>query len=413
MAATEYDVRQDFLGDAFTKDSVVDYLSYSPSCLVCVVPFLNPATYSRVQGASASRSAYDAIQTKPLIIIDTDLLNVNVQQSKNSPVGSMNATLVNNEREYLNDIFPSDWVFVWMVYDDNKRENLKQRLLSGQPCNQFSDGLKFVGRVSSIRKAFVQQPNGIRQVAYTLQGNSFKEMDSQIFYDPYFQEDVPGTFDYMGRLSKGINELFDPSSPTAGEITTYTAFTTFLDLIVGTGIPTNSFSAGLNQALPQTQVPTLSEEGQVPYAYCVPAQVGSILNKFARTKPGDTPCYADILELVIGVQTYSRQLTSPMTDSAAGRAFAPDNVPEQQNIQRRYTNSPLLGVFEPEQARFDNRPLWTILQQYLNPAVNEMYTCLRVNPAGYVVPTLVVRQFPFTSELLDEGLGRLRPKRQL
>jgi hypothetical protein len=50
---------------------------------------------------------------------------------------------------------------------------------------------------------------------------------------------------------------------------------------------------------------------------------------------------------------------------------------------------------------FTNQPLWSVLQQFLNPTINEMYTCLRINPQGIVVPTMVVRQIPFTTEAFD------------
>jgi len=38
------------------------------------------------------------------------------------------------------------------------------------------------------------------------------------------------------------------------------------------------------------------------------------------------------------------------------------------------------------------------LNQFTNAPLNELYTCFRVNPKGRVMPTLVFRQIPFTSE---------------
>jgi hypothetical protein len=47
---------------------------------------------------------------------------------------------------------------------------------------------------------------------------------------------------------------------------------------------------------------------------------------------------------------------------------------------------------------FANRPLWAVFQQYLNPAVNEMYTALKPDIEGNIVPTVTMRQIPFTTD---------------
>ena len=49
---------------------------------------------------------------------------------------------------------------------------------------------------------------------------------------------------------------------------------------------------------------------------------------------------------------------------------------------------------------FANRPLWGVMQQYVNHSINEMYTALKVNPEGRIVPTVVFRQIPFTTDAL-------------
>jgi hypothetical protein len=70
-----------------------------------------------------------------------------------------------------------------------------------------------------------------------------------------------------------------------------------------------------------------------------------------------------------------------------------------------YTGTELLGTFLPVMPELTNKPLWSVLQQFLNPTVNEMYTCLRVNKDNRVVPTLVVRQIPFTTEAFQPPKG--------
>jgi hypothetical protein len=45
-----------------------------------------------------------------------------------------------------------------------------------------------------------------------------------------------------------------------------------------------------------------------------------------------------------------------------------------------------------------------MLQQFLNPTINEMYTALKVAPfTGRIMPTLVIRQIPFSTESIPEA----------
>jgi hypothetical protein len=71
---------------------------------------------------------------------------------------------------------------------------------------------------------------------------------------------------------------------------------------------------------------------------------------------------------------------------------------ESSSQNRRFTKDEVLGTYLPFFPEFTNRPLYQILQQYCNPAINETYTALRVNPDGRIMPTLVFRQIPFTTE---------------
>jgi hypothetical protein len=63
-----------------------------------------------------------------------------------------------------------------------------------------------------------------------------------------------------------------------------------------------------------------------------------------------------------------------------------------------------MGAFLPLMPELSNTPFWNVLEQFLNPACNEMYTALRVNDAGKVVPTLVLRQIPFTTPEFADAL---------
>jgi hypothetical protein len=50
---------------------------------------------------------------------------------------------------------------------------------------------------------------------------------------------------------------------------------------------------------------------------------------------------------------------------------------------------------------WDNNSLWNILNQFLNPVVNELYVALRVNKDNKIMPTMVVREQPYSTDLYD------------
>ena len=51
-------------------------------------------------------------------------------------------------------------------------------------------------------------------------------------------------------------------------------------------------------------------------------------------------------------------------------------------------------------AMWSNQSIWSILNEYLNPVCNEMFTSLRLNENGILQPTIYVREKPFTTGLL-------------
>ena len=71
-------------------------------------------------------------------------------------------------------------------------------------------------------------------------------------------------------------------------------------------------------------------------------------------------------------------------------------------LNRHLTSYPLKGRFLPIPTSFNCKSVWNLIREYLNPAINEMYTAIKFAPSGRVVPTLVVRQYPFSSPILHK-----------
>lgn len=337
--------------------------------------------------------------SKPLIITD-DCFQLSVNSTKTNHIASLSAGLYPGEN-YLHLINPGDWMCAWMVQNESTFKTLIKRIKNGEPCNLFEDGLKFFGKVNNIRKQLIQDPNGPRRARYSLTGTGFSEFDATLYYNPYLaaREDLLAT--QFGRFGYDINQLIDKSG---GGITSDKIIPQIIDVLLGKGTPTN-----LKQNNPEEIKTTAGTEGA--FSYILPTEMGKLIGKNITTKRGGIG-YSDLLELVVGIQSYNEReqiesseepvqeekTTSDWLETA--KTFQPRGT-EVSGSRRFTSDTKLLGVFLPTSPAFTNKTVWNVLREFLNSACNEMYTTLRVNPDGVVVPTLVVRQLPFTSELAN------------
>lgn len=397
-----YDIVNDFgVGD----DDAQEQLNTSPDWCLAVIRFANPLTYDRNSKASFSTIYSDGVKIrgKPLIIRD-EVVSLNVSNSKANHLTQLAATLLpHTDKNFLSEILPGDWVFAWMAHDKLTIDTVIKNVQNGKAANGWSDGLKFMGRIGGVRKILTQNPGGHRTVGYNVNASGFTEFDATLFYEPHLAENIPAIGQYFAALGANLNKLIDSQGQG---INVNRALVLFLDLLLGQGITTNL-------GLPSTDKKLQSTAGlDAPYSYVVPKEVGAIIGKTDKSKP-DLLSAADCIEFVYGRQEYSEQ---DFTDDemallnaeegkqgtlavVAGQRLNPSGTKGGGN--RRFTGNDMLGIFLPTPPNFTSHSVWSILHQYLNPAVNEMYTCLRVNPAGKVVPTLVARQLPFSTELAD------------
>lgn len=393
-----------------------DYISQSANWAVCVFRFRYPTTYSRNIQASFTKSYAPGVEIrgKPLVITG-DCLQLQVMQTKNQHVMQMQATLAPGIN-YESEIFPGDWVMAWMFTNDTDFQSVLQRLngisaQGGVPLNGFRDGLKFVGRVSAIRKSLDQAASGHRQVRYGLSAAGFQEMDAQVFYDPLLTDQTKALGLLWGHLNADITKLLTDSKG----IDINLAMPFIIDLILGKGIPKGQGHGGQVAQIATAGTEARSDDSNpdATFAYAVPGVVAQCLNVQGTSTKGILS-FADILETTVGIQKYATQSPNaqnqgpiavvqqgPNADRAIATAFMPVNLQSTDN--RRATTIPLLGRVLPQAPQFNNVPVWSILNQYLNPAINEMYMCLRANSTGNVMPTFIARQFPFTTRITAEG----------
>jgi hypothetical protein len=397
VSAGTYNVIQDF---GTTEEAHGGYLSMDPYWVMAVIRLGMPLSFSRKKLGSITKDVSLGALTravKPLVITD-DCIQLTVQNSKRSHTKSMNASLKQTDVNYLVEVLPGDWIFAWIVNNRRDFESLLNRIETvhndnAKPCNGFNDGLKFVGRVHNVRKQVqVERAGGTKVAGYTLQCTGFSELDTQFFYDNSLASKDAIAQDlgqWMARLGLDYEKLFrDNAEKGVKENNVNEIVPTLLDLIVGRG-PSKAGNITVAGSGGKTATATPSLATDAPFAYLVPLQVGKLLGVQSGTKADRVMSYADVLELLQGVQHYP---------SKEGFQLFVPGLSKDSTPRRRKTTVEMLGTFLPFFPELTNQPLWSILNRYLNPTVNEMYTCLRVNPDGNVMPTVVMRQIPFTTE---------------
>ena len=384
-------------------DQAPDCISTSPVAIIAVWRYRYPVTFSRDKQASFSQNPADAtrLRDETLIIVE-DILNMTVSGNKSSHTNQMSATLLPGAN-YLTEIFPGDHIAAWIVNSISLANDLIARIRKGDPCNNFNDGFKFLGRsAGGPRTLLSQTPQGLRTSGYTLTATGFSEFDAGIYYEPYLasvNQSEDNATEWLKKTGIVLNNMILGTGTNEGMISVNKAIPLFFSAFYGKGIPKNAHASDTPLGIDTTK--GLDDEN----SFIIPDEVGSILGVTQGSKPAGQKGWSDVCNLVYGVQKY--QLASngdapPNSNTEYGQLFSPDGFPTN-NTTRLLQCGDMIGSFLPSPPQFNGKQtVWSIFEQFLNPGANEMFTTLRVGPSGSVMPTLVVRQYPFTSGLLGD-----------
>lgn len=403
MSAPIYNVLTEFTS---LDEDEADSTSSTPFWVIAVVQLAYPLSFSRSTMSSATVDSGDGVRTRgKTLVITSDCKTLSVNNNKESHLKSLQAQLLNS-RNYLTEILPDDWILAWILNDETKAQDLISRIQSGDTSNNWDDGLKFVGRVDSVHKDMIRNES-MHTVHYSLTATAFTPLDASIFYEIALAEAAKQqSLTWMAKIGLDINKIFEQSSNGAGvKDNVHIIIPELLEILLGRGLPSD-VDSGKQDGLEATygSVSSTNIDGtdscnpqEAPYAYLVPKEVGDLLGKSSNqpSKAGGILAYTDLLELLFGVQTYS----NTNANTSPWLKFTPDiNNGPDTSLQHQYTGTPMLGAFWPLLPELNNTPFWNVLEQFLNAPVNEMFTALRVNNQGNVVPTMILRQIPFTTQ---------------
>jgi hypothetical protein len=400
---TVYDVGKDYL------DSGTDF-STSASWCIAVFQLGAPITYSRLERKSVSTlSPISAVMSRKQapLVITSDCIQMTVSGSKDNCTKTLNVVL-KGEANYLssNAILPGDWILAWMHTNEADTKRIVKAISEGTAANDFRSGMKFVGRAHDIRKNLRVDSNGVKSVTYSLQGIGFDELSTIFFYDPALGsvESLSDIWQFLGQIDQNVNSWLSSLNNEAGQIkdNAEALLSGFLDLIVGKTSPIVNRPGELIESDLQVS-PQLNKEA--PYAYLVPISVATALGRsIVDKRKGDSFGhqafgYADLLTLLTGVQKYNARDAK----NSFHHGFVPTIDFGKSTGRKLMCEERIKGTYIPVERSFLNTPLWGLLNQFKNPAINEMYTCIRPDSFGSLMPTIVFRQIPFSSNVIQEN----------
>jgi hypothetical protein len=312
------------------------------------------------------------------LIITSDIVNWSVSSSKSSHTSSLQMTVEHTDTDYLVNIAPEDWIFFWAFDNKGDYDVIRRAVNDGKAANHFTSGLKFMGRVDSIRKVKSRDPQTGRLTGiYNFNCIGFSEFDSLIYYNPLLAQTIKNMDQYMSRLGKVINDVV-----ATGGVSIQNQIPTLLNVFLGEGllskgITEEALSGFGNLIADASDAITKGFLRSTPnQAFRIPPTAAKLLGMSGKN-------YSDIITATVGVQVYD------------GSGFEPKL-------------SDLDGDTLPNVIDFSKKTVWSILGSYLNDPINEMYTTLRVTGSGdqkTITPHFICRKLPLSSPEFVRGHG--------
>lgn len=316
----------------------------------------------------------DPLDVRNPLVVYNDAINVTVQNTKSGLSPTMVATLKGGDINYATAVHPGDYVLVNMLNWEDDAERVRNTALRLQPINKYGDGFKGVFKIQSVRKN-ISMNGDKKTITYTVHGAGFTEFNNVIYFNPAiaaaFQE--AGTRMY----STLVGDYYQDKLKTNSEI--QEIIKDLFEILIGKSRRSNNVK--------------VKNFGDVNFK--VPKTLGRLLGRNMNAA-------SDLFTYYVGIWGNSRS-TSANTDNI-GQLFNPDmRLDREPGIYEAKNN--LQGNKEVFIENWNNQTAWSILQNNTNKTLNEMYTTYRLDVNNRVMPTVIVRQKPFTTPHFDPPSG--------
>lgn len=342
------------------------------------------------------------------LIVQNDCIQLETSAVKNNLTPSVKMVLLQTDIDYETAVAPGDFVLVnilnwdtgavkpnrsdFSVIQESSADEIVNRVKAGLNVNRMQDGFKGVFRIQSVRKTIAVDPaSGTKIVRFEITGFAFTEFNNALYFNPNLvNEQVRGNLSlYLGDISKAWASLNNfQGIPYVQEL-----ISTLIRIFLGSGT-TSSITGNT----------TLGLEFSFNHQYNIPGMVGKLLGLQKLTSNGTIQA-KDIYAYLFGIQQYRASSSSAgLTSAEIASGLNPCNMPGNfPNITEKYanffyTNDFCAGNSTLKADYWNNVKLWSVLNQYVNSPLNELYTCFKTSFNGNVLPTVVLRQIPFTND---------------
>lgn len=358
-----------------------------------------------------SESQKNPTKIDGIYVLDDEINRWSVTTNKSSPMGGLSMTLRYGQYNWLQKIMPGDWCLFWCFEDKASYEKTlgairsKYQLLIDSDyrdlgtteeefsLNDFDSGLKFIGRLTSIRQSVQRSPGGEIEASYAVSAASFTEMNSVLFYDPVLAFSYQTYTQFLEDFGVGLDVLFSGKGDNQGFVNITKLVPTLGSIILGSDPKT--IDSKTNDPLKATLVTKFK----------IPQILGDILNLPQASSVDDIHRYYS------GRQTYASPGSTFGSNGADFTTPTPWGplIPKLANRIRGntyLTTEEFNDKVNPSTFDISGQSCWSIMRGYINEPINEMYTALRPEPGtGRLLPSIVIRTNPLTSEDLTNNLA--------
>ena len=388
--------------------------SRNPSWCVCFLRFKEPA-------ANFISKKSDPVDTFAPLVVENDCVAVTISRPKGNFAKTASLTMRIGQIYYQNACAPGDWVFIWMSDQQEKIDKIVE-LLQAQSVsptlNDWKSGLKFVGRVLNLNTTDTISADGTRTLYQSIDCQAFLEFSSSIFYT-FVAKSLYGWEDGTVNGS-AANALISKQLGTALEHIggSFLNYMTILgnanrtpDKVIALML---IFCLGVDSD--KNPIELSGAAGVISDGIKVPGYVAGILGKSQADKKGNHRFLWEVMQYYGGLQRYGNgsdpKVFAPIMGPVKGFTdllWSESQEPEEDKQVIKISKIPCKGYIpEVYPPLWDNKSLWEVMSQFLNPCVNEMFTSLRLDSRGRIMPSITVREIPLGTTLFN----RINPPSQ-
>lgn len=329
-------------------------------------------------------------QVRSPMVVENDCISLSTTMSKGTLTPSMQATLLMTDLNYETEIHPGDFVFVNMLNWEVDARRVADKARLNQPINEVEDGFKGFYKIQSVRKTYIIDPvTGAKSLGFKITGFAFTEFNNTIYFNPNLVNQK--SLANQALFISDVGAFWSANITRTGKPPIQDVIAFLIMNFIGSGASKKSRKVGGQTISPNVH-------------FLVPTLVGRLLGvidpDIGQTdnahKYKTTQAAKDIYLYLFGIQQYATGSSTSMLNVGMN----PSNIrPQQEYPGFFYTNIPCGGLSLLKPEFWNQVKLWSIMNQYTNAPLNEMYTCFRIAPTGgRIMPTLVFRQIPFTNE---------------